>query len=185
MASRAEPVSLRRPQPTDFDELARLYKASQTHFHGRASSDFDQSRFAKTLADSEWASNEYFLICNGDDSAIAGTINLSQIFFGGFQNAYLGYQLFAGFTGRGLMTEAVRQILEFAFADLGLHRVEANVQPGNFPSIRVLERSGFTREGFSRRYLKIAGRWRDHERWAIIREDWKKRKTNDSCPGDR
>ncbi len=73
------------------------------------------------------------------------------------------------------MAEAVALTLKFAFDKLRLHRLEANVQPKNLQSIKVLRRSGFTREGYSRRYLKIAGRWRDHERWAIIREDWKKR----------
>jgi ribosomal-protein-alanine N-acetyltransferase len=67
-------------------------------------------------------------------------------------------------------------VLVFAFNELRLHRVEANIQPQNRASIAVLKRNGFSREGFSRRYLKIGGRWRDHERWAIVKEDWKKRK---------
>jgi ribosomal-protein-alanine N-acetyltransferase len=71
------------------------------------------------------------------------------------------------------MIQAVSLILKFAFEDLKIHRVEANVQPNNLPSIAVLKRCGFAKEGFSRRYLKIGGRWRDHERWAMIKEDWK------------
>ena len=128
------------------------------------------------MADAARETNENFLICPAGDAEVAGTITLSQIFRKSFQNAYLGYMLGAEFTGRGYMTEAVGLVLRFAFNDLKLHRIEANVQPTNLPSIRVLERSGFTREGFSRRYLKIGGRWRDHERWAIIAEDWNKRK---------
>jgi len=124
------------------------------------------------LASAKLDANESFLICRICDDAIVGQINLSQIFRKSFQNAYLGYQLFAGFTGNGHMTEAVSLILKFAFDELGLHRIEANVQPNNLPSIAVLRRCGFTKEGFSRRYLKIGGRWRDHERWAIIKEDW-------------
>jgi ribosomal-protein-alanine N-acetyltransferase len=99
-------------------------------------------------------------------------INLSQIFYGPFCNAYLGYGLGVGFTGQGLMTKAVGLILKYAFVDLKLHRVEANVQPDNLASIAVLKRNGFRREGYSEKYLKIGGRWRDHERWAIIRENW-------------
>jgi ribosomal-protein-alanine N-acetyltransferase len=102
-------------------------------------------------------------------------VNLSQIFYGPFCNAYLGYGLGAGFTGQGFMTEAIRLVLRFAFRDLKLHRVEANVQPGNDPSINVLRRTGFQQEGFSKKYLKVGGKWRDHERWAITREDWGRR----------
>ena len=104
---------------------------------------------------------------------IIGAINLSQIFRGGFQNAYLGYYIGAPYAGRGYMTEALRLMLRYAFGELMLHRLEANIQPRNHPSIALVKRAGFSREGFSRRYLKICGRWRDHERWAIIAEDWK------------
>jgi ribosomal-protein-alanine N-acetyltransferase len=71
------------------------------------------------------------------------------------------------------MTEGLRRMLGHAFEQLKLHRVEANVQPHNLSSIALVKRAGFVREGFSRRYLKIGGRWRDHERWAILSEDWK------------
>jgi ribosomal-protein-alanine N-acetyltransferase len=72
------------------------------------------------------------------------------------------------------MTEALQLILKYAFETLKLHRVEANIQPGNVASIALVKRAGFTQEGYSRRYLKISGRWRDHERWALIAEDWRK-----------
>ncbi len=113
------------------------------------------------------------MICQKSDAAIAGAVNLSQIFRRIFQNCYLGYYLFEKFTGKGLMTEAVELVLRHTFQNLKLHRVEANVQPENLPSIAVLQRCGFTKEGFSRKYLKIGGKWRDHERFAIIKEDWK------------
>jgi len=73
------------------------------------------------------------------------------------------------------MTEAIALMLRYAFADLRLHRIEANIQPGNVASIALVKRAGFVKEGFSRRYLKIGGRWRDHERWAILAEDWRAR----------
>jgi ribosomal-protein-alanine N-acetyltransferase len=107
-----------------------------------------------------------------EDDAIVGSINLSQIFRGGFKSAYLGYQIGAPFAGRGYMTEAIRLVLQYAFREMKLHRLEANVQPGNRASIALVERVGFTKEGYSRRYLKIGGRWRDHERWAIVAEEW-------------
>ena len=166
---------LRRPAETDLDELVEKYRNSRQLFKGFASPHFDRAAFDRMLAAAGSDTIETFLICRADDNAIVGTITLSQIFRKAFQNAYLGYQLFDGYTGNGFMTEAVDLILQFAFKELGLHRVEANVQPSNKPSIAVLERNGFSKEGFSRRYLKIGGRWRDHERWAIIREDWKKK----------
>ena len=73
------------------------------------------------------------------------------------------------------MTEALQLTLRHAFVKLKLHRLEANIQPENTPSIALVKRAGFVKEGYSRRYLKISGRWRDHERWAILVEDWRKR----------
>ena len=71
------------------------------------------------------------------------------------------------------MTEAFALALDFAFRTLRLHRVEANVQPGNRRSLALVERLGFAREGFSPRYVKIAGRWRDHVRYAMLVENWR------------
>ena len=165
-------IYLRPLQETDFDELQVRFGSSGRHLRGYAATSFDQARFELMLEASRLETNEAFAICLKSDRTIAGLVNLSQIFRKQFQNAYLGYQLFTGFTGKGYMTEAVAKVLRNAFLDLKLHRIEANVQPNNIPSIAVLTRNGFTREGFSRRYLKIGGKWRDHERWAIIKEDW-------------
>lgn len=172
MKLRSKRVYLRHPEVDDCDALIGLYRASREHFRGLASSDYSRERFESMMLDSAKDSNEFFLVCRTDDNAIIGTLNLSQIFRKGFQNAYLGYQLFAGYTGNGYMTDAVRLALRHSFTDLALHRIEANVQPTNKASINVLVRKGFSKEGFSRRYLKINGRWRDHERWAILKEDW-------------
>ena len=169
-------VFLRPPKIEDFAEYVQMSKSSERFHRGLIKMAKTREDFDAFLERSEREENECFLICRSEDRAIAGMINLSQIFRGIFQNAYLGYGLGVKFTGRGLMTEAVELILKFAFKDLKLHRVEANVQPKNKASIAVLQRAGFTKEGFSRKYLKIGGRWRDHERWAIIAEDWRKRK---------
>jgi ribosomal-protein-alanine N-acetyltransferase len=115
------------------------------------------------------------LVCLREDDAIVGYFALSQIFRGNFQSAYLGYEGSAPYGGRGLMSEGMELMLRRAFRDQRLHRVEANIQPGNTRSRALAERAGFHREGFSPRYLKIAGRWRDHERWAITVEDWRAR----------
>ena len=167
---------LRHPVPSDFDELAERYSGSRELFRGVASTKFDRKSFDELVTSANTETKQSFIICRVDDDAIVGTITLSQIFRKAFQNAYLGYQLFGGFTGNGYMAEAVGLMLRQAFIDLKLHRVEANVQPNNKPSIAVLKRNGFAKEGFSRRYLKIGGKWRDHERWAIVKEDWKPHK---------
>lgn len=166
-------VFLRRPKAEDFAEFAALSKASREFHKNLVSPPIDRKSFDVFLARNESEANESFLICQISDDAIVGTINLSQIFRKSFQNAYLGYLLFENSVGRGLMTEAVELILRHAFKTLKLHRVEANVQPQNTASIAVLQRTNFTKEGFSPKYLKIGGRWRDHERWAIIAEDWR------------
>jgi [ribosomal protein S5]-alanine N-acetyltransferase len=106
------------------------------------------------------------------DGAIVGWANVSEIIRGGLQSAFLGYSGIGGFAGQGYMTETLQLVLRDAFSRLKLHRLEANIQPGNEPSLRLAERCGFEREGFSPRYLKVGGRWRDHERWAIRRETW-------------
>lgn len=114
-----------------------------------------------------------FEIRRAGDGAVVGSIEISRIARGNFQSAYLGYAILPGHRGQGYMTEALQLALRHAFRALRLHRVEANVEPGNEPSLALVRRAGFTREGFSRRYLKIGGRWRDHERWALLAEDWR------------
>ena len=99
-------------------------------------------------------------------------INLSHIVRGPLQSVYLGYYGFLPYARSGLMYEGMLLVLRHAFRKLKLHRVEANIQPNNHASIALARKCGFVREGFSRRYLKIAGRWRDHERWALLAEDF-------------
>jgi len=110
------------------------------------------------------------------DDALAGVINFSEIVRGAFHSAYVGYYAFAPLAGDGYMAEGFALALEFAFRRLKLHRVEANVQPANRRSLALVERLGFEREGYSRRYVKIAGRWRDHVRFAMLAEDWTRRR---------
>jgi len=104
---------------------------------------------------------------------LVGVINLNEIVHGSFQSAYLGYYAFHPHAGQGFMTAALAVALLHAFRHLGLHRVEANIQPDNARSLALVKRHGFRREGFSPRYLKLGGRWRDHERWALLREQWR------------
>jgi ribosomal-protein-alanine N-acetyltransferase len=113
-----------------------------------------------------------FLVCRRDSGALVGVVNLTNVILGSFCSGYLGYYAFSGHEGQGLMREALQAVVRHAFRSLKLHRLEANIQPANAPSIALVRACGFAREGYSPRYLKIGGRWRDHERWAITREDW-------------
>jgi ribosomal-protein-alanine N-acetyltransferase len=117
-----------------------------------------------------WGKPPNLIGAKGGD--LIGVINISEIVRGPLKSAYLGYFAFEPFAGRGLMTEGLRQVITYAFKKLKLHRLEANIQPGNHRSIRLVKRLGFRKEGFSPRYVKIGGRWRDHERWALLAEDW-------------
>ena len=115
------------------------------------------------------------LVCRRADGAILGFFNLSHITRGSLQSAYLGYAVGSKFANQGYMREGLELVVRDAFVTLRLHRIEANIQPGNQASIALARGAGFAREGFSPRYLKIGGRWRDHERWAILAEDWRER----------
>lgn len=118
-----------------------------------------------------------FLVIHRKTGDIAGVINLNDVVRAGFQSASVGYYAFKPYAGQGLMHEGLRLVLQHAFQKLKLHRVEANIQPTNHASIALVKKCGFVREGFSRRFVKVCGRWRDHERWAILSEDFLNRKT--------
>jgi ribosomal-protein-alanine N-acetyltransferase len=107
------------------------------------------------------------LACVNETDEIAGVFTISQIVRGAFQSAYLGYYAHERHSRQGLMREAMEQVLDHTFGPLALHRLEANIQPGNQPSIALARGAGFRLEGFSPRYLLIGGQWRDHERYAI------------------
>jgi ribosomal-protein-alanine N-acetyltransferase len=106
-----------------------------------------------------------------NEREIAGVFTVSQIVRGAFQSAYLGYYAHQRYAGQRLMREAMEQVLDHAFGPLALHRLEANIQPGNQPSIALARGAGFRLEGFSPRYLLIGGQWRDHERYAITADE--------------
>ncbi len=152
------------PTEKNLFELTTLNLASVKLHRGLVRPPTDEKTFTDYLKRNDDEANESFFICEMMSGKIAGAINLSQIFRRTFQNCYLGYYIGAKFAGSGLMTEAVGLIIKYAFVNLKMHRVEANVQPHNPASIAVLRKNNFTKEGFSRKYLKIGESWRDHER---------------------
>jgi ribosomal-protein-alanine N-acetyltransferase len=163
-------VYLLAPTARHRDELLALVKASRRKLRPWVAPPATRAAFDAYLQRARRPTERAFLVCRLEDRAIAGVINVSQIFYGNFRSAYLGYYGGAPFMRQGSMSEGLRLVLRHAFGSLGLHRLEANIQPGNRASIRLVRRAGFQREGFSPRYLKILGRWRDQERWAITAE---------------
>jgi ribosomal-protein-alanine N-acetyltransferase len=172
-ARRESRVILRPLEPGDRDEFIAAMRASR-RLHGRwLSPPTTRDGFGEWLRRSRDEAFESMLACRTEDGAIVGYFNISQIIRGFLQSAFLGYGAVAAHAGRGYMTEGLELVLQTAFTELGLHRLEANIQPGNAASIALVRRCGFVKEGFSERYLKINGRWRDHERWAIRSEQWR------------
>jgi [ribosomal protein S5]-alanine N-acetyltransferase len=165
-------VFIRKPTEGDCQELLSLHQRSKEFHFPWVFPPLNEQECKDYINRCQNEGFEGFLICHSTNNKIIGVVNLSQIFYRAFQNAYLGYYVDVDFAGQGLMSEGVRLAIDYAFYTLGLHRVEANIQPENSASINLLKRLGFTKEGFSRRYLKINEEWCDHERWALTVEDW-------------
>ncbi|MDF9824652.1 ribosomal-protein-alanine N-acetyltransferase [Breznakia sp. PF5-3] len=102
------------------------------------------------------------------DHTLIGTIDLFQVERGPLQSAWLGYALDKDYQGYGYTTQGVREVIEIGFNDLQLHRIEAGAMPRNEASIRVLEKTGFQKEGLSLKNVQINGKWEDHYLFAIL-----------------
>ncbi|GAC1322360.1 MAG: GNAT family protein [Thermoleophilaceae bacterium] len=166
-----ERIAIRPARAQDRDEFVALMRASRELHRPWSFPPTEAAEYDALIARARREDFAMLLAVKCDGGAIAGFFNLSQIFRGPFQNAYLGYAVGAPYARRGYMSEAIELVVRHAFDDLGLHRLEANIQPGNEASIALAKRAGFRLEGFSQRYLKIGGHWRDHERWAVLADD--------------
>ena len=171
-------VYLRVPTSRDRAEFVALSLASASFYRGLASPLSTARAFAAYVERCRRPDYLGMLVCRREDDQIVGSVNLSQIVRGTFQSAYMGYQVFQPFARQRYMTDAMTLVLRVTFARLRLHRVEANVQPTNVASIALVKHAGFVKEGYSPRDLKIGGRWRDHERWAITAERWAAQRTS-------
>ncbi|NLY77099.1 MAG: GNAT family N-acetyltransferase [Tissierellia bacterium] len=105
-----------------------------------------------------------------DSSKIIGSVGFSNIVWGAFLSCHLGYKLDKDEINKGYMTEAVQKGIEIMFNEFGLHRIEANIMPKNKPSLRVVEKLGFYKEGLAYKYLKINGKWEDHIHMVLLNE---------------
>lgn len=158
-------IVLRKSKASDLAEIKELYEQSiSLHIPWvYAPQDYD------AYLNQE---NRYF-ICLSENEKILGTFNISGIVRGYFQSAYLGYEVFNPYQGKGYMSKGILLLLQEAFGELNLHRLEANIQPENVASIRLVSKAGFVKEGFSKNYLQVGGlEWKDHERWAIVSSSW-------------
>lgn len=176
-----ERVFIRHPLPQDRDEFLHVLRRSRA-FHEpwnpRPPAGVDayaDDAFDRLIATARTENRARFLVCLTTTGEIVGAVNFGEIIRGVLQQAFCGYWVDVHRQGNGYMTEAIPLALHFAFDELGLHRIEANIQPHNRASISLIRRCGFRKEGFSPRYLKIDGCWCDHERWAMTVEDWRGR----------
>ena len=163
-------VYLRPPSDDDRSEFLTRARQSRMLHRPWTYAPEDDEAFSAYLDRCE-TSIDASLVCRREDDAITSVMNVSNIVLFGFRSAALGYYSFEPFAGQGYMTEGLLLVLRRAFGELRLHRLEANIQPGNTRSIALVKAAGFRLEGYSPRFLKIGGRWRDHERWAILADD--------------
>jgi ribosomal-protein-alanine N-acetyltransferase len=161
-------VTIARGARSDREELIRANRDSRAHHLPWAEPFADDAGFDAWLARTLAGPHVGLVARDLATKRIVGVVNINEIVLGTFQSAYLGYYGMVWCAGRGLMTEAVGLAVRYAFDTLGLHRVEANIQPGNVRSIALARHLGFAREGFSPRYPNIGGAWRDHERSARL-----------------
>jgi [ribosomal protein S5]-alanine N-acetyltransferase len=177
-------VTLARAAQADRVELIRANQESRVHHLPWVDPFTDDAGFDAWFARSLTGANVGLVARDTETAGIVGVINLNEVVLGAFHSAYLGYYGMAWCAGMGRMTEALDLAIRFAFDTLGLHRVEANIQPANARSIALVRRLGFQREGFSPRYLRIGGAWRDHKRWAKLADDPPSGDTSVTRPGE-
>lgn len=167
MTSLPSRVELRPLTLADQDEFCSLVRASAELHSPWMQLSATPEEFQAWMRRFDDGTNLGYVIRVRETGAAAGMVNINSVIRGRYQGASLGYAAFAPSAGRGYISEGLTVALRHAFDDLRLHRLEANIQPGNKASLAVVERLGFRYEGLSPDYLYIDGAWRDHERWAI------------------
>jgi len=159
-------------EPTLEDEaafLAAMHRSLSLHSSWIKSPQTAKD-FSEYFKRYQQSNQKSFLVFYGNN--IVGVFDITEIVRGPFQSAYLGFYAVADYAGQGHMSAGLKIVLKKAFEEMALHRLEANIQPENVKSIRLVKNNGFRKEGFSPRYLKVSNEWRDHERWAITVEDF-------------
>lgn len=165
-------VAVDRLSPKDEGEFVAAVLASRALHRPWIDPPDTPERFAAYLEHSSREDQAVYVVRHVSCGGLVGYVSVGNIVRRAFQSAYLGYGAFEGHARQGLMSAGLRAVVDMAFGELGLHRVEANIQPANAASLGLVRRLGFEREGFSPRYLMVDGDWRDHERWAMRSEQW-------------
>lgn len=154
----------------DRQELLALARTSRELHDPWIAAPLTPHMFKMYLRRTQREDHEGFVLCLKTTNEIVGVININNVVRGSFLSASLGYYVSQPHLGYGYMQEGLKQVRDHAFKKMGLHRIEANIQPDNQRSLNLVKRCGFEREGISRAFLFINGEWRDHERWVAIDE---------------
>ena len=166
-------VFLERPTRRREAEFLRCVRRSRLLHAGFLSPPATPAAYRAYVSVLRRKDQEAFLVVLVESGDLAGVVTIDDIARGSFQCACIGYYSFAPHAGRGFMREGVQLAIRRCFRELRLHRLEANIQPANRRSIALVASLGFRREGLAQRFAKVAGRWRDHERWALLADDWR------------
>lgn len=170
--ARSETVHLYSPSKDTAADFIALTTTSESFHQPWVYPATDLRRYRAYLDRVERHDAVGYLVGRNTDDALVGVININDVILGGFRSGSLGYYASAPYSGRGYMTEGLALVLDQAFTVLELHRIEANIQPQNDASLALVRKLGFRKEGFSPSFLKINGEWRDHERWAMVADEW-------------
>ena len=173
---------LRPPRTGDVTEIRRLLRANHEHLRpwnpapppGEDPSSITEVSKSVLRQRRDWkhgASFVFMVAMRDRPERLVGKIALNGVMRGAMYGAYLGYWMAGDQQGKGLCTEGITAVLDFAFGSAGLHRIQAAIMPRNDRSLRVIEKLAFRREGYAERYLQIAGKWEDHVLFARTREE--------------
>jgi ribosomal-protein-alanine N-acetyltransferase len=161
-------ITVKKISPKDENEFLRAARASRLSHQAWVKVPLTPIAFRRYVNEMRTAEDLAFVVRRNDTKSIVGVVELQDIFMGDFKNAYIIYYVFDGQQRQGLMTHAVTAVIRIAFSTLKLHRLEANIQPENRASKKLAKACGFSKEGYSPKFLKKGGRWCDHERWALL-----------------
>ncbi|MET3288297.1 UNVERIFIED_CONTAM: ribosomal-protein-alanine N-acetyltransferase [Brevibacillus sp. OAP136] len=172
-------ITLKLLELSDAEAMLRLHLRNRSFFQSyipkRDESFYtlegQEARIQADLARKEQDQGYSFGIYLADTGELIGNVTLSEVLRGPLQSCFIGYYLDQAHNGKGYVTEAVRVVVDYAFYELALHRIEAGVMPHNVRSMRVLEKAGFHKEGIARKNVKINGKWEDHQVLAIVNEN--------------